>query len=457
MGIAGKVLRWFLGILTFGLVGLIGFLYFAPPDLLKVGDAYTAKIVCSNHFIAGRDPDEVLAEDVQAPGNPLLKLIRLSVDNENKSVTARFLGFAAAQTAVYRPDYGCSNVPDGKVDAALAVQLPKQEPFPADVAGEWPLGNDGIPAQNDRLDKVIENADLLGPGFRALVVIKDGKLVAEKYQRGFDFRTPLLGWSMTKTVNAALIGRMITKGLIKGDEKSLFREWANDDRRSISLGNMLAMESGLQFEETYGDVNDVTRTLFLEPDMAAFNSGKPADAPPGTKFVYSTGTAVLLAKFWMNRFENRAEALLFPRQELFARLGMKSAVLEVDESGTFVGGSYLYATARDWGRFGQFLLQDGVWNGERLLPDGFTALMRSPTRLSDGQYSHAQTWLQGPGRKPNTDFGIPEDTFFALGHDGQSISIVPSENLVVVRLGLTPSKLDYRPQALVKNIIAALN
>ena len=457
MRIARLVLRWFLGIVVAVIVGAAVFLYVSPPQLLKVADAYTAKIVCSNVFLADRDPQAVLEDDVQAPGNPILKFIRLSINRDEKTVTARLLGFIAPQTAIFRKDYGCTSIPDGKVDAALAVQLPKQMQFPNVGSGEWPQGTNGVSVQNVKLNAVLENFVDLGPGFRAIVVIKDGKLVGEKYQTGFSANTPLLGWSMTKTVNAALIGRMMALGKIKGDEKGLFKEWSGDARKDIALGDMLAMQSGLRFEESYGDVNDVTRTLFLEPDMAAFNMAKQSEVPPGTKFVYSTGTAVLLAKYWMNHFEDRAEALLFPRKELFALLGMTSATFEVDESGTFVGGSYLYATARDWGRFGQFLLQNGQWNGSQLLPEGFVAKMRTPGTQSNGQYSEAQTWLQGPGENPNSDFGIPDDTFYALGHDGQSISIVPSQNLVVVRLGLTPEKFEYRPQPLVKNIIAALN
>ena len=457
MRVAGLVLRWFLGIVLVVLAGAAGFLYVSPPELLKVADAYTAKIVCSNVFLADRDPQVVLADDVQAPGNPILKFIRLSVNRDDKTITARLLGFIAPQTAIFRPGYGCTSIPDGKVDASLAVQLPKQAELPEPGNGDWPQGSGGVSVQNEKLTAVLDDANNLGPGFRAVVVIKDGKLIGEKYQSGFTAKTPLLGWSMTKTVNAAVIGRMMALGKIPNDEKGLFKEWAGDSRKDIALSDMLAMQSGLKFEESYGDVNDVTRTLYLEPDMAAFNSAKPSDAPTGTKFVYSTGTAVLLAKYWMNHFEDRAEALLFPRKELFGLLGMTSATFEVDESGTFVGGSYLYANARDWARFGQFLLQDGQWNGTRLLPEGFVTKMRTPNSKSDGQYSQAQTWIQGPGERPNSEFGVPDDTFYALGHDGQSISIVPSQNLVVVRLGLTPGKLEYRPQVLLKNIIAALN
>jgi CubicO group peptidase (beta-lactamase class C family) len=157
----------------------------------------------------------------------------------------------------------------------------------------------------------------------------------------------------------------------------------------------------------------------------------------------------------MNRFPDQNAALAYPRDALFSPLGMSSAVLEADASGTFVGGSYLYATGRDWARFAQFLLQDGVWHGQRLLPEGFVGAMRTGTASSKGAYTQVQAWRSGPGG-PSSRFGLPEDTFWMLGHDGQSIAIVPSANLVVVRLGLTPGNLGYRPQILLKKILEAV-
>jgi CubicO group peptidase (beta-lactamase class C family) len=177
---------------------------------------------------------------------------------------------------------------------------------------------------------------------------------------------------------------------------------------------------------------------------------------PGKRFNYSSGTAVLISRIWMNRIGDEQTALAYPQQALFGPLGMSSAVLEVDARGTFVGSSYLYATARDWARFGQFLLQDGVWNGQRLLPEGFVGMMRTPTLASNGAYTRLQAWLRPPGSSTGGDADLPADTFWLEGHDGQSMAIVPSAKLVVVRLGLTPSWLKYRPQALVRDVLAAL-
>jgi CubicO group peptidase (beta-lactamase class C family) len=277
-----------------------------------------------------------------------------------------------------------------------------------------------------------------------VVVVKAGRIVGEAYADGFDAETPLLGWSMTKTVNARLLGRAMLDGKLGLDDAGLFPDWT-DGRKDIRLRDLTAMASGLAFNEDYGDVSDVNRMLFLTPDMAKFAASQSLTAKPGTVFNYSSGTGTMLARLWMDRVG--ADALTYPQTKLFAPLGIDSAVIEPDEAGTLVGSSYMYANARDWARLGQFLLQDGVWNGQRLLPEGFVKLMQTSNGLPGG-YSQMQTWLE-------PDYGLPPDSFWLEGHDGQFVAVVPSAQLVVVRMGLTPSDLGYSPAALVKALLAA--
>ncbi len=428
-----------------------------PPELLKVGDGYAAKIVCSNTFVAKRDPDAVLDEDVQAPGNPALKLIRVSVDRDEGVVTARFLGLFAPNHALYRGALGCATVPDGDLQAARSavflnkVKVPKSDAL-------WPNGeavNVGQGEEEEKLADLVSNPELAGPAMRAIVVVKNGHIVAEAYGDGFNKAMPLIGWSMTKTVNAAIIGRLMLAGRMSFDDQNLLPQWNADSRKDIKLSDLLAMESGLAFNESYGSVSDVTRMLYLDPDTTSITANARQVAAPGERFNYSSGTATLLSRLWMNRLPNLSAAISYPREALFGPLGMYSAVFEADERGTFVGSSYLYASARDWARFGLFLLQDGVWNGRRLLPEGFVGAMRTPTKASEGVYSQVQAWLAGPGGS-NAQFGLPADTFWMSGHDGQTVAIVPSANLVVVRMGLTPEWADYRPQILLKRIMDAI-
>ncbi|MGP2493231.1 serine hydrolase domain-containing protein [Mesorhizobium sp. PUT5] len=459
MRVVGRGLKWLAGLVVLAVAALAGWLYVAPPDLIRVGSGYSAKIVCSNVFVAGRDPDEVLAVDVQAPGHPLLKLMRVSVDRQAGTVTAGLLGVFGRSVAVARGGLGCASVPDGDVAAAGAVSVPAQTPA-AVADGLWPRGERAEPSQDPELARVLDDAALTGPGMRAVVVVSNGRIVGERYGAGFSEATPLLGWSMTKTVNAAIIGTLVKDGRMALDRTGLFPAWQADGRAAISVADLMAMSSGLAFNEDYGDVTDVTRMLFLEPDMAGFAAAKPLAGEVGKVWSYSSGTAAMLSRLWQDAIGDEGRALAWPRQALFAPLGMESAVLETDEHGTFAGSSYLYATARDWARFGQFLLQDGVWNGTAILAQGFVAWMREPAPASNGVYGRGQLWLEAPGDEDSPGAGVaaglPQDIFWLEGHDGQTVAVIPSRQAVVVRMGLTPGKLGYRPQKLVRALLEAL-
>ncbi len=430
----------------------------APPELIRVGANYTAKIVCSNLFIARRDAQQVLERDVQTHGHPLLRLMRVSVDPEQRTVHAGLLGFAGRGLAVARDGTGCASVPDGDwMQAAAFKDTPLATPTPA--ASAWPEGED-VTASAPALAALLADPALAGPGMRALVVVHRGRIVAERYGEGFSAETPLLGWSMTKTVTAALVGTLVRDGHLDIARTALFPTWAGDDRRSIAFSDLLSMSSGLAFDEDYGDVTDVTRMLYLEPDMAAFARGKALAQPVGSHFNYSSGSSVLLARLWQDA--TPGPALDWPRAQIFGPLGMRSAVMEADARGTFVGSSYLYATGRDWARFGLLLLQDGQWNGRVLLPAGWVQWMATPSKAAPDEYGQGQIWMHGPrgdvpkGQDPDAAYGLPADAVWLRGHDGQFVTVVPSRDLVVVRLGLTPSKLKHMPQALVQALLKAL-
>ena len=464
-------MRWSVGRIfariALGLVLLLLLLVIAlwlkPPDILRVGANYAAKIVCSNVFLAGRDPDEVLRTDVQAPGIALLGLMRVSVDRNQQVVRAGLLGFIGNGLAVARPGTGCTVLPNGKLDAgrdafthaaATAQRPPPRQPPRATTDSAWPEGRTVVTTA--ALDRLLADDALAGPGMRGIVVVHDGRIVAERYAAGFSAATPLLGWSMTKSVVAGLVGLLLKDGTLTLEQSA---GWpAGDDRARIRIADLLAMSSGLRFNEAYGVVSDVTRMLYLQSDMAEFARTQPPLHPPGEFWSYSSGSANILS-----RIVQDASPLggAYPAERLFKPLGMVSAVMEPDEHGTLVGSSYMYATARDWARYGLFLAQDGVWQGQELLPRGYVAMMASPVAASAGEYGHGLVWLWGsdsvtPGKNPDLSFGLPADTFWMEGHDGQYTAIIPSRALVVVRLGLTPSSHRYRPQPLVKAVLDAL-
>lgn len=448
------ILKWLPVALVAAVTAVAGWLYFSPPALIRVATAYSAKIVCSNHFLAGRDGEAVLALDVQAPGHPLLRYVLVDVDPDARAVTARLLGLFGEGKSLYRDGAGCVNVAGGDessvgLPVAAAAQRPASDAL-------WPRGERAAPSQNPAFEAILDDPELTGPGMRAVVVVHRGRIVAERYGDGFGPDTPLLGWSMTKTVTAAIIGTLVRDGRLSLDRDGLFEEWNGDERGEITVADLLAMSSGLEFNEDYGDVTDVTRMLYLEPDMAAFAAAKPLVGPRGETFSYSSGTTVLLWRVWQDAFDNPRDALNWPRSALFGPLGMTSAVLEADMRGTFAGSAYLYATARDWARFGEFLHNNGIWNGRRILPEGFVEWMREPAPASGDDYGRGHVWLRGPsagtpeGEDPDAGFDLPEDAFWLLGHDGQTTTVIPSRGLVVVRLGLTPSGLGYKPQKLIE-------
>jgi CubicO group peptidase (beta-lactamase class C family) len=446
-----KIIKIVLGSLVSLLLIVVLVLWLKPPELLRIGANYAAKIVCSNVFLAGRDPEEVLRDDVQAPGIAIMRYLKVSVDRNTDVVRAGFFGFIGNGLAVARPDLGCTVVADGDLSFTKAAVSGSTAKIPTPTVPEavtvqlWPEGEGA--AANAQLEHALADDKLIGPGMRAVLVVDHGRITAERYGAGFSAKTPLLGWSMSKTVMAGLIGMLVKDGKLALDQAGFWP--AGDPRAKIRVADLLAMSSGLHFNESYGAVSDVTSMLYLRPDMAAFAHDQPLDHPIGEAWSYSSGTAVVLSRIMQDAAG--VSSADFVSQRLFRPLSMHSATMEADEHGTLVGSSYMYATAHDWARYGQFLVQDGVWNGQRLLPEGYVAMMTTPVKASGGEYGMGQTWLFTAANA----VGLPADTFYLSGHDGQTMAVIPSRQLVIVRLGLTPYATGYSPQPLIKAVLAA--
>jgi CubicO group peptidase (beta-lactamase class C family) len=248
---------------------------------------------------------------------------------------------------------------------------------------------------------------------------------------------------MTKSLTSTLVGILAGEGKLSLEAPAPVPEWAGaaDPRRRITLEQLLWMSSGLRFSETYAEkpVSDVQLMLFTVPDTAAYAARLPLESEPGTKWHYSTGTTNILARIIRSAFLDEKEHIAFPRRALFDRIGMRTAVFEVDASGTFNGGAFLYASARDWARLGLLYLNDGNWEGERILPGGWVAYATTPAPTAEkGDYG-AQIWLNRgpqdhPERRPFPD--LPQDLFYFEGYQGQFVGIIPSRRLVAVHLGM---------------------
>jgi CubicO group peptidase (beta-lactamase class C family) len=285
-------------------------------------------------------------------------------------------------------------------------------------------------------------------GTRAVVIVYHGKIIAEEYAPGFDRHTRLMGWSMTKGVTSALTGILVAQHKLQLDAPAPVAEWANDSRREVTLAELMHMNSGLRWWEFYGGPSDATRMLFKESNMGEYAMRSPLRNAPGREFNYSSGTANIVSAI-IRKTVGEEEYYHFPYQALFERVGMYSALMELDGSGTFVGSSYCYATARDWARFGLLYLHDGIWNGQRVLPEGWVKW------TTTGESYGGMWWLNhgGPGIRRHPE--LPEDCYSCEGYEGQYIWVIPSKDLVVVRLACEHgSKLA--PDTFLPEVIRAL-
>ena len=288
-------------------------------------------------------------------------------------------------------------------------------------------------------------------GTFAIMVVYKGQPVAEVYRDDFSSKTRFLSWSMAKSFTNTLVGIKVKEGEIDINQPVVLAEWQNDDRKKISWNNLMHMNSGLEWNESYGNLSDVTIMLHKVGDMGEYTAQKKAAYPPDSVWVYSSGTTNLVCKLLRNTFKNDEAYYRFPREALFNKIGMKSAIFEMDASGTFVGSSYLYATLRDFARFGLLYLNKGNWNGEQILPEGWVDYTTQVAKGSEGQYG-AFFWLNRSGDLPDA----PKDAFMCKGHDGQFIVIIPSKELVIVRTGYS-KKGEFELNRLVKGVLESIN
>jgi CubicO group peptidase (beta-lactamase class C family) len=251
---------------------------------------------------------------------------------------------------------------------------------------------------------------------------------------------------MSKTGMNALIGLRVKDGTLARDERHLMPEWLSRDdmRGAITLDALLRMTSGLAFDEDPGDkLSDVSQMMFVQGNTAAYAASKPLTFAPGTHWSYSTGSTAILSGVLRESFDDEREYLRYPRERLFGPLGMRTAQLAPDASGNLMGGAFLYASARDWARFGLLYLRDGVWDGEQILPQGWVSYSTTPTIQSPQDEYGAQIWLKLTKSRNLGEPPMPQDAFYMLGHNGQVVAMIPSKDLVVVRLGQTLSGGDW--------------
>ncbi|WFU24685.1 serine hydrolase [Bradyrhizobium sp. CB1717] len=437
-------------------------------DVPQIATGFVADILCSETFVSGLDPRRNFTETTDAmPGTGLITwAMDTQVDRERKDVTVTLFGIGRSH-AIYREGLGCTLEHGAGV---AAVEPPVDDGQPAllpEIAAP-----SIVPPQSPELAAALDRAftEPAQPPYRrtrAIVVMKAGRVIAERYVDGIGLETPLLGFSMTKSVVSALIGVLVRQGRLKLDGPAPVAAWTdpNDPRHAITVDQLLRHTAGLalgsSLEASLGSVFEpVNRMKFVEKDMAAYAETIPLETAPGTAWNYHDGNILILSHLIRVAAGGTPEsALRFARRELFAPLGMRHVVLQLDGSGTIEGSGEMLASARDWARFGQLYLNDGVVGGKRILPEGWVSYSATATPNAWVGIGAGFWTNQGDrfGARFRIEHGWPRDAFFAKGTIGQYTIVIPSERLVIVRLGRSP---NWPPQAdgvfdLVRDVIAA--
>ncbi|MDH2342411.1 serine hydrolase [Bradyrhizobium sp. SSUT77] len=437
-------------------------------DVPKVATGFIADVLCSETFVSGLDIRRNLAETIDAmPGAGLLSwAMDYQVDRVRKDVTVTLFGIGRSH-AVYREGLGCTLEHGAEI---ADVALPPDDGQPAwlpEIAGPAVMPPQS-PELSVALDRAFtEPAQLPYRRTRAVVIMKAGRIIAERYADGIGPETPLLGFSMTKSVISALSGVLVRQGKLKLDGPAPVAAWKNPDdpRHAITVDQLLRHTAGLalgsSLQASLGSAFEpVNRMKFAEADMASYAESMPLETAPGAVWNYHDGNILILSHLIREAAGgNPADALRFARRELFAPLGMRHVTLQLDGAGTIEGSSEMLASARDWARLGQLYLNDGVAGGRRILPEGWVTYSASATPNAWVGIGAGFWTNQGDsfGATFRVDHGWPRDAFFAKGTIGQYTIVIPSERLVIVRLGRSP---NWPPEAdgvfdLVRDVVAA--
>ncbi len=487
--------------LLLGIVGIVAGAYQIGIPVSAAGMA--AKNVCSAMFVSGRKLEDVIEHDI-LPASVIMQLARINADTNLKQVSASLPG-TSERHAIYRKKLGCMVLGPGELPPPPGID---RAPWPQDDRHHdsravetiqpnlpWPRGSG--PAETNwpanikasSLQASISAAfktphvsstspdrgDLAGsrsgPNTRAVLVVHQGRLLAERYGKGFDLNTPQLGWSMAKSLLSVLTWNYFADHDAKLDlpvaqviqrvpRPNWVGRWAGDERAGITVRHLLMMRDGLDHLDSYQPWSEVPRMLWSVPDIAAFAGSAPVVNKPGSDWRYSSAVSNLLSGVLRDQFSSDREYWQYPAKAIFEPLGMDSAILETDASGTFIASSYLWATPRDWARLGWTMLNDGQWLGEQVFPKGWLELARQSTTLADGTRSPygAHIWQTHDSSRLQcaSEARLPDDGILLSGHWGQIVGIFPTQQTVIVRMGWTVDRSQWDKCAFLSDILGAI-
>lgn len=435
-----------------------------PAYRRALAAGYVASFTCSNWFNGGLTPEQTRADDLRgtyAELQPLLRELQPELDRAKRLVRVRYDPDMPPRIAAWRIYLGCSLLPIG-ADEKTAAALPSigaDAPTFVDFDDQpWPKGDRDAtaPARGDvaALARATGNAfdrRIYGQGSEttAVLVVQDGKIVAERYRPDINMHTSQRTWSVAKSLAGTVIGAAVQQGLISLNAPAPVPEWqrGGDPRAAITLEQLLRMSSGLHSDFAGNTTHDLYFGGVAVKDQIA---GWPLAARPGSVFRYANNDIVAAMRALEHRLGR--DAMLFPFRALLWKLGMTRTVPETDWRGTFIMSSQVWTTARDLARLGILHLNDGVWNGERILPEGWNDLIRrhGPAQPERG-FGYGLTWWTFP-----PDSNVPSDAFVAQGNRGQYLAVIPSLRLVVVRRGFDGTGQGFDIAAFTRDVAQAL-
>lgn len=417
---------------------IVSLTWFVWPRL-PIITAFAAKGMCSSVFLANKNPESIKAEDLSFFP---ISLAKININYDEKSVVATVFGLAKRK-AVYREGCGAVIVLKTPEDELKKSAIAIPDPGYMQDTILWPKGNiisDELPegVNYKRLNELLDtcfDAPGVDPFKKTLgiAVVYDNELIAERYLDNYDYTSLFHGWSMTKSITGALTGILADEGKLNVKEPAGFKEWENDDRRNITVENIIQMTSGLEWFENYFTISDATVMLMQTDNMLTSVTDNELKYPPGSYWNYSSGDANLLSGIIRKNVMNDDEYHTSMYSKLLHRVGMLGTRVETDASGLFVASSYSYGPVRDWARFGLLFLNDGIFAGDTILSKEWVDFMKTPVDVSNGSYA-GTFWLK-ENNPENTLSDVPQDVFFADGFLGQRVYMIPSKKLVVVRMG----------------------
>lgn len=417
-----------------------------PRHAAAQAAGFRALHLCTGLFSSGMSPELVERTAFTRSGSDAV--LRTEIDKAARRVSVHFAEDMLPRIAVWRPNLGCTQLPIGATAEAAATLL---RPWPEELKAPdvsdrpWPQGDRNAEARlpavrRAALETVLEAAfaGQSGPyegDTWGVVVIKDGRIVAERYAPGYGPTVAARTNSMCKSLGATLVGVGVAKGLVDIHRKPTLSEWSRpgDPRGEITVDHLLHMASGLYTEGGGNPQAELYQSGAAAAEVSALNM---VDARPGERFVYAGSDTILSVRALRQAVKDDAAFLSFPHRELLWKIGMTRTVIETDWNDDFLVSGQCWSTARDFARFGMLYLADGVWDGERILPAGWaryvsTPAPAQPTRSGGGGAGYgAQFWLYG-GQE-----GLPAEAYSPGGALGQYAMIIPAKKVVVVRRGL---------------------